>query len=431
MRRLGVIALLALALGALLAGPAAGATGRVDVKVDLPARASGSLPALVLAFPLDPELASVGAAMPKGRATLVLEAGPWIVATSAPGKNGKAVVEAELVVVAAGKRTPLAAAATGGPSLAVGELKVTAPGVGDPYTRKVAGAYAAALLTKAAATSPCKPSVAPGSQFSKNPLWKAIQQATAKAARSGPPSVRPAAQAAAATFQAGSGASTLSGTVTQTGGSGGAAGTFRVTDSTGKVTYERSYSGQGSVQAMLDQALKDAVAALCNERRRVQVDVTFSFDTSDTEARGVGIVVLSAVGVEAVGPDGKVEKGAYEYERPVSWTTRDVAVTGLRCQVTLGSIDVGPQESAPTFLATETNGRYSLQLAPTILVGYDYVTPCGGSGAVPLSLAIVPALVLELPGLDQETTRSGQQTLGGATSTYSVSAKVTRLPPSS
>lgn len=430
----GVIAVAAAVLVSLVgAGSSLAATGIVAIELDLP---KGSrLPASVLAYPLDPAQQPVGETLPKGTATLRLEAGLWVVATSTPTGRGKPRLAASLVAVRAGRRTPLATsgAPVAQPSIAVGE--VTTP-IFLPQDRESGKAIATAELAKALrrVQRPCTPGMS--ANPAANPLWSRIRSSLRSASRSGPRAQRDAARAALDALNANAAAPaslTLSGTMTPS-RIPSWSGTFRLTSADGTVVLEKSYTVQRNLDALFELVAEDAIDQACKERRRIQVDATIVFDTTNRDVRMTAIVDLKAIGIERVGTDGKVEKGGYEFETPTAFTVRDPGVTGLSCTASITQIiDASPPLAAPSTLAVERrDGTFQVFIVPGLAATYSLapVPPCSPTGSIQFTAPAAPGLNLDVPGVGTVGTKTGTSPipLPGLTGTYSAEVRVTRLP---
>lgn len=408
--------------------PATVRAGTIAVDVDVRGATPGGIPAVALAYPLDPDRAPVAATLKKGKARLSAAAGWWVVATSVPSRRGPARTSADLVRVGGRALRIAPAAGPGGSGISLGT--VTTSGWPSSLAPQIQSVVAAAVA-KAAAKAPCRPSYSPTPAIG-NPIWNAIRKATGKAARTGPAGVRDAARAAATRLSTGAGGATLSASVTRT-GPAKADVTVRITDASGRVVSERSGSGNPAI--LVDELVAQALDDLCNDRGRVAVDVLFVFDATDTSTgvRGTATVTLNAIGIEPRLPDGTVERGAYEYAAPTPWVVTDWQVVrsgpgsaGVdpSCAVTKTVTDAGLVEQAPTQIAVRSGTGYRVQLAPAILLGYDLGSPCSGSNAIPVSVATQPAIVVDVPGLGQTGTKAGELSPPGLTASYAVDVTV-------
>lgn len=425
----GVVGVAAALVALVGAGSALADTGTVTIQVDLPKQAP--VPAAAFAYPLDPALDPVGASMPKGRSTLRLEAGGWIVVTVTPRTTAPPAVAARLVVVRAGKRAPFATAGAtgGGPTIAIGTMAT--PGL---HGRPALEALAASMLTEAVAKErrPCEPGIARG-KVGSNPVWKAVQQTAAKAARSGPRELRDAARAVVSALQAAStrdAGATLSGSFTRITSIGNSSATMRLTRNDGSIIWEKQYASDPDT--ILRLAAEDAIDTLCNERDRLQVNATIAFDTQNEDVRMSAVVVLQAVAIERLLPDGTVEKGAYENDAPLVYSVRDQAIQGLACPATITEIiDASPPVFLPsTLVATQRDGSYLVFLAPALGANYDQPSPCGAD-SISFSAPAAPGIRLAVPALDRLATKNGSSPipLPNLTGSYAVEVELTRLPP--
>ncbi|MCU0307065.1 MAG: hypothetical protein MUE51_04705 [Thermoleophilia bacterium] len=440
MRRGSPIALLAALLAALAAVPALGATGRVTILVPPPptARLAQALPPMVLAYPLDPGRDWAGAAAPRGRATLRLDAGPWIVVTAAYTARGQRRYRAELVEVAAGRAVTVrrqSATAGDAPSVGIGTIRLTdrsyAGSLPPAYLERMNEWATEITSLRLPPGDPCRPTVAPSAPTGRNPLWQAVQQAARRAAATGPAGVRARARAAASRLSGGRATATFSGEVSEL-SVGRQSGTFRLTDAQGRVVAERTVTRTGRVGDFFKAAFAEVVRDLCAPPT-IQVDARVAFDAGNRDVRGSAVVTLRALGRERIGPDGRVERGNYEYATTVTWQVESqalAALPGARCAATLAGTSTGEPFGPPTALATRTTaGAFSVILGPAANMGYVFQSPCNGGDQLIAGITAIPAgITVDVPALGRRATRSGEASLGGVTGTYSADVTVTRPP---
>lgn len=379
--------------------------------------------------------------MPRGRATLALEAGAWIVATATPRANGRLVVKARLVEVPARRKVNVETGTGRGPTIAAGAIQFSRPsganfGVARIFTT---------VMTQVGAQKPCTPKVVPpGGNASRDPVWKAILGAARSAAKSGPARHRAAATAAAASLTSGAVPSvTVSGNVDNPSGGNNWTGVFRATDASGQVVFTQSYSGFPDAEGMFKKVLGDIVDDLCAQRRRIQVDITYTMEVYDSYAKATGTAVLSAVGKERVGADGKIETGAYEFDGPQRFQTTLSTIEGPGCPTTSASLvePPFPPFDRPTALAVEPPhtspsgplGSVALKVfVPAVQTHVLYTRPnppCAGrTGVLPLGIATAPGVIVDLGATDADVTASGTRTIGNATGSYELTVTARRLP---
>lgn len=400
------------------------------------------LPPLVVAYPLIPKRDTVMKEAPKGRVTLKLKPGPWIIATATTSKLGaKRRYKARLVVVGSAAQTlttkEVATPAPGG--IAIGEIGFGPNAAGVPlFTIEDSFRTDAPGLAKLA---PCRPPITP--LMSKDPLWQAIRKAAVQAGRTGPKAIRPAARAAAAQLGASTPAATFSG-MTDTEGSR-TTGSFTITDSNGQTVWSGKFEAKaGDFGTLYKRAFNAALAAFCAPSR-ILVEASTKFESQDIQGtetyKGTGVIEAKVVGRERVSSNGVVARGDFEYEEPVLWGGREPGATILVGKCTaqptavwegfgLISAPLGPPTSIAVYRPDST---FLVFLPSAAVVRFDKVAPaadCTGTGGIRaffLTDGYKPHQVV-VPGLNKPTELTGQGTVGTTTTKWTTTVKITRLP---
>lgn len=437
-----VQALIAAAVVAGLWSAAAASAAPVVVEVPKPnAQVVKVLPPLVVAYPLLPQRDTVMKEAPKGRVTLKLKPGPWIIATATTPKLGaKRRYTAKMVVVGSAAQTlrtkGVAPPAPAG--VALGEITMQV----DDLRFRIDDAFKddAPRLAKLA---PCRPPITPF--LGKDPLWQAIRRASVQAGKSGPRPFRGAARAGAASLGAATPAAVFGGTVKLEGGQ--AIGSFTITDASGQTVWSGTFQapqGRNALPSLYGQAFTQALKAFCAPSR-IQVDVSIGFDATDTQQnetfRGTGVIAARVIGRERTKPDGTVARGDFEYAEEVVWQGRDGAATTVAgpCRIEPISVyegfnGVGEAYKPPLALAVyRPDNTFLVFLPGAAMVTFIKQRPpdsCSGTGAVRaffLNGGTQPHQIV-VPKLGQAAELTGQATIGRSTTTWSTSVTITRLP---
>lgn len=426
---------------------AAASAAPVVVEVPKPtAKVATLLPPLVVAYPLIRQRETVMKEAPKGRVTLKLKPGPWIVATATTAKlGGKRRYKAQLVVVGTARQTlkTQGAAAPAPAGIAIGPVVLDDgdfPSVRMDDRFKIDAPRLAKL-------SPCRPPITP--LLKNDPLWQAIRRAAAQAGRSGPRPFRSAAKAGAAQLDAATPAATFGGTITNLAfPTGKAAGSFTITDASGQTVWSGKFEvAKGGLSALYGRAFTDALKAFCAPSR-IQVDATIAFDSTDTQGteryRGTGVLTAKFIGRERTQPNGTVARGDFEYADEFVWEGRDAAATTLAgpCAIEViraveGVAGIANQPyKPPTALAVfRPDNTFLVFLAPAAYVSFTKLPPPTSCGS---QIGFVRAFFLKdgfqphqivVPKLGQKAELTGQATVGGnTTTTWSTAVTITRLP---
>jgi hypothetical protein len=294
----------------------------------------------------------------------------------------------------------------------------------------------AALIGDAArlaGQSPCKPPIVPPARGDASRVWQAIERAARQAARTGPRAVRGQARAAASRLAGGKPSATFGGRIQDIGG-GKFRGTFQLKDDTGRVISEQTVEGT-SVRDVLRKAFEQALKTKCAPSR-IQVDATASFDVSSREANAKSTITLRAVGRERMGPDGRPERGNFEYEAPVSWVLKDdwtttKLPTSLQPECSLVPLTPNGFDSPigpPTSIATIRPPSPAIELRFSLTVASPFLltSPCSDGRDGVIAVADIPLIV---EGVGKTGRGSGQTFSGdGLRGTWTAEVTVTPLP---
>jgi hypothetical protein len=444
MRRPALVLALALPLAA--AAPALAGTVTVQVPAPPATRAAQLAPPLVLAYPLDAGRAWVSVPAPRGRARLDLAPGPWIVATRFLTPRGRARYRSQLVQVAG--RPASVRVESAGPtftSIELGTIRLTDPSfrnvppISDDWTDI---STAAASIPSG---DPCRPVTVPPRPLSRNPMWNVLLQGMQRASSSGPSAVRAKAAATARRLRGGPrGSLRLNGEVTSITADGTFTGTYRLTDKDGRTVAQREVTGnvrgKGAGVAYFQAAFAELVKDLCAPAQ-ITVDARLRLNAKSNEAEGEAVLTFEAFGRERLGPDGRVERGNYEYQRPTRWVVESESLrapAGARCPIAPTGIEfVGNEYGPPTALATAGGAGFRVALIVNALQGYTFLSPCSGGNGLPITISTLVSgtgtptpqgITVEVPEPGRVVSTGRQGSLAGVAGEFVLEVIVRRLP---
>ncbi len=400
MRRLPLVLL---AGGALAATSALAAAAPVRVQLPPPPNTptARSFPPTVLAYPLAPDRDWVFAQAPRGRATLQLTPGAWVVASRFFTPQGRLRTRAQLVTVAGRAVNVRQQAATpASVSVQLGTIRITDPDFAGARDVPAPSEWWSDIRnTVPRGSQPCRPKPTPPKRQAFDPVWNAVLQELQKAAARERGQTRAQARAAAARLRGGPPAQlTVSGEITSVGST--YTGTYRLTDDKGNVVSERQVSGSvvgnGAGAAYFRKVYSELLRDVCAPPE-IQVDARIRMRAQSPEVQGEATLTLKALGRTRIGPDGRPEYGNYEYAQPTRWVLESQsgsASPGARCPAVLTGTDLtGGDVGPPTALGTARGRGFSLILIAPGLQGFALQSPCseGSTESLPVNVAVVTA----------------------------------------